>query len=434
MNDTTFLYRNIANSNELYCEDILLATLAKEFGTPLYVYSQTQLLENFRAFKSAISQMDAKNYVSYAVKANSNIEILKLLATEGAGASVVSGGELRVALLSGFDPNKITFDGPGKTDAEIIYALKSDIFAIDVESLQELHVINEIAGGLKLRAGICIRVNPHIDAKTHPYISTGLSENKFGIAIDDSVEAYRIASGLSNIEIVGIHCHIGSQITDLSVFIAAAESLTKFVQDLQTKDGISLRHINFGGGQATSYHNVVSLPSPSQNDEKKDAALSFEDLANAVLPILSKTGCTINVEPGRSIIANSGVLITQILYTKANGNKNFVIVDAGMSDLIRPSLYQAFHQIVPLSVQKETGINVVDVVGPICETGDFLAHARELPIVDRRDFLAVMCTGAYGYVLASNYNLRTKAAEVMVNGNSYRVIRYRELIEDISGV
>lgn len=434
MNDTTFLYRKDTDSNILCCEDISLKRLAEEFGTPLYVYSQAQLLKNFRAFKKAISDSEPKNFVSYAVKANSNIEILKLLASEGAGASVVSGGELRVALLAGFDPNKITFDGPGKTDAEIKFALESNIYAIDIESFQELDVVNEIAKDLNKKARICIRVNPHIDAKTHPYISTGLSENKFGIPIDDSIEAYRIASLQSNIEIIGIHCHIGSQITDIDVFIEAAESLAKFVRDLKAQEGITLKHINFGGGQATPYHNVVSIPVLSSDDHENDTLLSFDELASAILPILTKTGCTINVEPGRSIIANSGVLITEVLYTKANGNKNFVIVDAGMSDLIRPSLYQAYHQIVPLSIKENIVTNVVDVVGPICETGDFFAHDRELPTVNRRDMLALMCTGAYGYVLASNYNLRAKAMEVMVDNDSYRVIRKRESIEDISGI
>jgi diaminopimelate decarboxylase len=431
VNDTTFSYRNLSDRSELYCEDVALAKLVTEFGTPLYVYSQTQLLKNFRSLKESISKSSKDNFVSYALKANSNIEILRLLSLEGAGASVVSGGELRVALRTGFDPNKITFDGPGKTDEEITYALKSNIYAIDVESLQELHVINEIAGQLGVKARICIRVNPHIDAKTHPYISTGLSENKFGIAIDDSVEAYRIASTLPNIEITGIHCHIGSQITDLSVFIESAESIEKFVRELKINESIVLKHINFGGGQAVTYHNVIQHSSLHDNVEEKSAIFSIEDYAKIVMPILMKTGCTINIEPGRSIVANSGVLLTNVLYTKSNGNKNFVIVDAGMNDLIRPSLYHAYHQIVPVSLHTNSVHNTVDIVGPICETGDFLAQDRNLPIVRRGDLLAVMCIGAYGYVLASNYNLRTRAAEILISGNSYHVIRERELVDDI---
>ncbi len=431
MSDTTFSYRALSNHSELYCEDVVLAKLASEFGTPLYVYSQTQLLANFRSFNAAIIKNGIKNYVSYAVKANSNIELLKLLASEGSGASVVSGAELLVALRSGIDPKKITFDGPGKTDEEITFALKSNIFAIDVESLQELHIINDIAGKLSVKAPICIRVNPHVDAKTHPYISTGLSENKFGIAIDDSIEAYRIARVLPNIEIIGIHCHIGSQITDLSVFKEAAESISGFVITLKEKENIALKHINFGGGQAVEYHNAISHPSLPEVTKSKGNILSFKDITEAVMPILLKTGCTVNVEPGRSIVANSGVLISKVLYTKSNGNKNFVIIDAAMNDLIRPSLYHAYHQIVPLSLQTNSPQSIVDIVGPICETGDFLAQDRGLPIVDRSDLLAIMCTGAYGYVLASNYNLRPKAVEVLVEGSSYKIIRERERIEDI---
>ncbi len=431
MNDTTYSYRDLSGHSKLYCEDVSLAKLASEFGTPLYVYSQAQLLDNFRSFNQSISKSSKKNYVSYAVKANSNPELLKLLASEGAGASVVSGAELLIALRCGIDPKKITFDGPGKTDEEITFALNSNIFAIDVESLQELHVVNDIAGKLSIKGPICIRVNPHVDAKTHPYISTGLSENKFGIAIDDSSEAYRIANSLPNIEIIGIHCHIGSQITDLSVFKEAAESIVKFVIMLKEEEHISLKHINFGGGQAVEYHNAIRHPLLPESSEANSKILSFEDITKAVMPILMESGCTINVEPGRSIVANSGVLISKVLYTKSNGKKNFVIIDAGMNDLIRPSLYHAYHQIVPLSLQINSSQNIVDVVGPICETGDFLAQDREMPVVDRGDHLSIMCTGAYGYVLASNYNLRAKAAEILVDGNSYKIIREREQIEDI---
>ena len=292
-------------------------------------------------------------------------------------------------------------------------------------------MVNDIAGKLGRKAPICIRVNPHIDAKTHPYISTGLSENKFGIALSDSANAYRIARDLVNIEIVGIHCHIGSQITDLSVFIEAAESIQEFVSQLKENEGIALKHINFGGGQAVEYHNAISHPSLPNITETKEEILSFEEITNAVMPILMKTGCNINVEPGRSIVANAGILITKVLYTKSNGNKNFVIVDAGMNDLIRPSLYHAYHQIVPLTLQTNPLKNIVDIVGPICETGDFLAQDRDMPVVSRGDLLSIMCTGAYGYVLASNYNLRPKAAEILVDGSSYKVIRERERIEDI---
>ncbi len=431
MNDTRFLYRDLPERSELFCEDVSLAELAIKFGTPLYVYSKKQILNNYRSFAEAIRKTGDNNYVSYAVKANSNLEILKMLASEGAGASVVSGGELLAALKAGFDTSKITFDGPGKNDDEILYALKSNILAIDVESLQELHVINELAGQLDVICGICIRVNPHVDAKTHPYISTGLSENKFGISIDDIAEVFRIAKDMPNISIIGLHSHIGSQITELAPFVEAAESIAEFVINLRETDQIKIKHINFGGGQAISYHNVVAHPFLQKDEMEAQLIPSFEDFAKAVLPILSKTGCSINIEPGRAIIANSCVLLTKVLYTKSNGAKNFVIVDAGMNDLLRPSLYQAYHQIAPISLTKNIGSQKVDVVGPICETGDFFAHDRLMPNLSRGDTLAVTCVGAYGYVLSSNYNLRPCAAEVLVDGNSYRIIRERERVEDI---
>jgi diaminopimelate decarboxylase len=431
VNDTTFLYRDFEAGANLFCEDMSLAEIASKYGTPLYIYSKKQILENFRSFNDAIKKSNSKNYVSYAIKANSNLEILKILASEGSGASVVSGGELIAALKAGFDPAKITFDGPGKNDDEIILALQSDIFAIDIESIQELFVVNEIAGNLKTTARICIRVNPHVDAKTHPYISTGLSHNKFGIPFENAFAAYRLAKSLPNIEIVGLHSHIGSQITELSPFIEAAESIVEFINDLKEKEDIELKHINFGGGQAVEYHNVVNHPLLKEVEKESKNIPSFEEFVNAVLPILSKTGCTINIEPGRAVIANTCAIISKVLYTKSNGEKNFLIVDAAMSDLMRPSLYQAYHEIIPLKLNAQTGTKVVDIVGPICETGDFLAQDRKMPNADRGDMIAVLCAGAYGYVLASNYNLRPRAAEVLVDGNSMRIIRKRERVEDI---
>ncbi len=431
MNDTTFLYRDSDGGIDLYCEDMSVADIASQYGTPLYLYSKNQILGNFRSFNEAIKKSSSNSYVSYAIKANSNIEILKILATEGSGASVVSGGELIAAIRAGFDPAKITFDGPGKNNEEIILALRSNIFAIDIESIQELSVVNDIAGKLTTTARICIRVNPHVDAKTHPYISTGLSHNKFGIPFEGAFEAYRIAKSLPNIEIVGIHSHIGSQITELPPFVEAAESLVEFISELRTKENITFRHINFGGGQAVDYHNVVNHPLLS-NEEKSEATIpSFEEFINAVLPILSKTGCTINIEPGRAVIANSSAIISKVLYTKSNGEKNFVIVDAAMSDLMRPSLYEAYHEIIPVKLSNHSSSKTFDVVGPICETGDFLAKDRKIPIAERGDLLAILCAGAYGYVLASNYNLRPRAAEVLVDGNSARIIRERERVEDI---
>ena len=431
MNDTTFLYKDTSGNPALYCEDVLLAGLAAKFGTPLYVYSKAQILRNIRKFKSLFAEGDS-NYVSYAIKANSNPEILTILAGEGAGASVVSGGELRAALKAGFDPKKITFDGPGKTDEEITLALRSGIFAIDIESIQELSVVNDIAASLGMKASICIRVNPHIDAKTHPYISTGLSHNKFGIPFENAFEAYLLAHSLSHIEISGIHCHIGSQITTLEPFIESAESIAQFISELKIKEGIEIRHINFGGGIGVKYHSSVSH---KFLDDKTETPLppifTEKDFQDAIFPILSGTGCTFNFEPGRAIIADAGVLLAKTLYTKSNMEKHFVIIDASMTDLIRPSLYHAYHQIAPLSLTKGTPLVTYDVVGPVCESTDFLAQDRSLPKMERGDLLAILSTGAYSYVLASNYNLRTRAAEVLVEGNSYRIIRKRERIEDI---
>jgi diaminopimelate decarboxylase len=432
VNDTTFLYRDIVGKPKLYCEDSSLGEIAIKYGTPLYVYSQAQTLKNFTLFADAIKKTGAKNWVSYAIKANSNLEILKLLAAQGAGASVVSGGELLAALKAGFEPQKISFDGPGKTDNEISLAISKNIFAIDIESIQELSVVDEIAQSLGKIARICIRVNPHVDAKTHPYISTGLAHNKFGIPFDQARKAYRAAKNLPNIEIIGLHSHIGSQITELEPFIEAAESIAQFVSDLRAQEGIEIMHINVGGGEGISYHNVVTHPLLPK-DETVNSIPIIEDFVSAVVPILSRTGCTINTEPGRAIVANACALITKVLFTKSNGEKHFVIVDAAMSDLMRPSLYQAYHEIVPLRINPNSNQKKVDVVGPICETGDFLAKDRLLIAADRGDLLAVLCAGAYGYVLASNYNLRPRAAEILVDGNSSKIIRERERVEDIIG-
>ena len=432
MNDTTFLYRDISGVPQLFCEESSLNEIAATYGTPLYVYSRSQILRNYTSFAKAIQKTGEQNWVSYAIKANSNLEILKLLASQGAGASVVSGGELLAALKAGFDPQKISFDGPGKTDDEISLAITKNIFAIDIESMQELSVVNEIARSLGKKARICIRVNPHVDAKTHPYISTGLSHNKFGIPFEDAFSAYRSANNSPNIEIIGLHSHIGSLITDLAPFVEAAESISQFIKDLRQIEGIELQHINIGGGQAIAYHNVVTHPLLPK-DETANAIPTFEEFVSAVVPILSKTGHTINIEPGRAIIANACVMITKVLYTKSNGEKHFVIVDAAMNDLLRPSLYQAYHEIVPLQLAAKSHHKKVDVAGPICETGDFFAKDRLMPDADRGDMLAVLCTGAYTSVLASNYNLRPRAAEVLVDGNSSKIIKERERIENIIG-
>jgi diaminopimelate decarboxylase len=430
---TTFHYNDSNDGAELWCENVKLRDIANVYGTPTYIYSKAQLLFNLREFTSALQKFSSRgNYVSYAVKANSNHSILQLLATEGAGADVVSGGELLAALKAGFAPKKITYDGPGKTRREITLALEKDIYGFNVESLEEIDVINAIAGSLGKKAKISIRVNPDVDAKSHPYISTGMREHKFGIDIYHALDAYRYASKKENIIIAGIHSHIGSQVTELDPFIKAAHSSVAFVKQL-TDEGIMLEHLNIGGGQAIQYHNVAThplLPNDMSVDDEPKVIPQLHEYVEATMPILSESGLRIMFEPGRAIVANTSVLLTEVLYKKSNPEKTFVIADAGMSDLIRPSLYEAYHQVVPLLLTGNKS-EKIDVVGPICESSDFIALSRVLPTLSQGDMLAVMCTGAYGFVMTSNYNLRPRPAEVMVDGDSHTVIRQRQNIEDI---
>jgi diaminopimelate decarboxylase len=420
-----FAYRNDA----LRCEDVPLADLAAEYGTPLYVYSKRQILENFRAFSSALALEDSRHYVSYAVKANSNIEILRLLAAEGAGAEVVSGGELMLARAAGFSASVINFDGVGKRDEEIVAGLEENILAFDVESEEELQVINDLAAARGQSARVSIRVNPDVDAKSHPYISTGMAENKFGVDIATALGTFEKARDLPHLEVVGIHTHIGSQITSLSPFIEAALSIAEFVDRLRSI-GIRIEHLNFGGGQGIRYMNVLRHPLLPSEPEDREKIPALEKFVHVVIPLLRETGCTLVFEPGRAIVANAGALLTRVLFTKATPAKEFCIVDAGMNDLIRPCLYDAYHQIVPCALD-ERPIRRVDVVGPVCETSDFLALNRELADPRRGDLLAAMCAGAYGYSLASNYNMRARPAEVLVDGGSARLIRERERISDL---
>jgi diaminopimelate decarboxylase len=423
------------NEASLLCEEVTLSVIANTFGTPLYVYSKRQMVQNFHSFDETLKSSGKEHYVSYALKANSNIELLKILAEEGAGADVVSAGELLAALAAGFTPEKITFDGTGKTDSEIELALKANIHAFNVESLEELSVINGIAEKFGLRAKVSIRVNPDVDAKSHPYISTGLKENKFGIDMENAREAFIYASKQPALEVVGIHVHIGSQITSLDPFIKAARSTVKFVNSLRVKSGIVLEHLNFGGGQGIHYRNVVRHPLLPKDElgEEGEYVPSLSEFVGAVLPILDQTGLKIIFEPGRAIVANACALLATVLYTKANSKKKFVITDTGMTELIRPCLYEAYHQVAPLELVGGA-TQKVDVVGPICETSDFLAQSREMPALKRGDSIAVLCAGAYGYTLASNYNLRPRAAEVLVDGTEYRLIRERERVEDVAGV
>ena len=434
LDQQAFRYSNDAEPR-LLCEEVPLSELAQEFGTPLYVYSKRQIVENFQSFNATLKASGKQHYVSYAVKANSNLELLRILAEEGSGADVVSAGELLAALAAGFAPEKITFDGTGKTDQEIELALKANIHAFNVESLEELTVINGIAERMGVRAKVSIRVNPDVDAKSHPYISTGMKENKFGIDMENAREAFIYASKHPALEVVGIHVHIGSQITSLDPFIKAARSTVKFVNSLRVKSGIVLEHLNFGGGQGIHYRNVVKHPLLPKDElgEEGEYVPSLSEFVGAVLPILDQTGLKIIFEPGRAIVANACALIAKVLYTKSNSLKKFVITDTGMTELIRPPLYEAYHQVAPLEL-KQGPKEKVDIVGPICETSDFLAQSREMPALTRGDTIAVLCAGAYGYTLASNYNLRPRAAEILVDGSDYRVIRERERIEDVVGL
>lgn len=414
--------------NQLFCEDVSVQEIAEEFGTPLYLYSKQQMIENYRSIDSAFADVD--HIICYALKANSNLELLKLLAKEGAGADAVSAGEIHCALKAGFSPSKITFAGVGKRDDEIEYALKQNIFSFNVESIEELSVINEIAGRLNTKARIALRINPDIDASTHPYISTGLKTNKFGIDITVAVETFNYAASLQHLHVDGIHTHIGSQILKLDPFIQTAQTVVSMVEELRS-GGINIQHIDFGGGYGVTYKNAIRHPLlPVEEATGADETPGNNAFITSVLPILKQAKCKLMIEPGRSIVANTGILITKVLYRKDNGVKKFVIVDAGMNDLIRPSLYQAYHQIVPLTLN-DTEKETVDIVGPVCETGDFFARERTMPLVKRGDYIAILTAGAYGFSVSSHYNARPSAAEVLVNGDKVRVIREREKIEEL---
>ncbi len=418
----SFTYKN----NALHCEDISLRHLAQEFGTPLYVYSQSTILENCRAVEQSFDGFP--HLTTYAVKANGNVRLLNIIAEQGFGADVGSAGELSIALKAGFLPSKISFSGVGKRDDEIEFALSKKILAFNVESEQEIEVINALALRLGLIAPILLRLNLDIDAGTHAYISTSKKQNKFGIASGKAVSVLQRAKQLPGIFVRGIHSHIGSQITNVDAFVAAAHALKALVAELRAC-GVEVHDLDFGGGFGVQYHGFIAHPQiPFEKAEAKN--LSIGAFICAILPILKETGCAISIQPGRSIVANAGVLISRVLYRKETGERTFIIVDGGMNDLIRPSLYQAHHQIVPIELDNRT-FESVDIVGPCCESGDFFAQERALPKVDRGDILSVMCTGAYGYVLSSNYNARLRPAEVLVSGNKAELIRRRESLDDL---
>jgi diaminopimelate decarboxylase len=388
--------------------------ISQRVGTPFYCYSSRTLANHFHAFDRAFDGVP--HVICFAVKANPAMALLRLLGWEGAGADIVSGGELYRALRAGIDPGKIVYAGVGKRRDEIEYALKMDILMFNVESGEELLAIGRAAGAMRKRARIALRVNPDIDAKTHPYISTGLKKNKFGIALEQALEYYQMAKGLANVDVVGIHQHIGSQITEVQPFVDAIRKTTGFVKELRSA-GIDIHYINIGGGLGITYKDETP-PLP-------------QDLADSIRPLLAECGCTIVMEPGRALVGNAGILVTAVLYHKESGAKKFMVVDAGMNDLIRPSLYEAYHDIRTVIERPEAPQAAVDVVGPICESGDFLAKDRALPLVKQGELLAVMSAGAYGFSMSSNYNSRPRVAEVLVKGSEYFVIRERETYNDL---
>jgi len=404
-----FSYR----SGRLYCEEVDIQEIARDVGTPFYLYSHATIERHFRIFDAAFQDVD--RLICYSAKANSNMAILTLLARLGAGLDIVSGGELFKGLKAGFGADRIVYSGVGKRIDEIDYALNTGILMFNVESLEELQVIDARARDLNKIAPIAIRVNPDVDPQTHPYISTGLKKNKFGIDTKTAMQAYEIARGLKNVKIVGIDCHIGSQISAAEPFADAIGNITTLAKEL-AELGIEISYLDMGGGLGITY-NRESPPEPNE-------------YAHAIQKMLKTAPYKLILEPGRVIVGNAGILVTAVLYRKQVPDKTFVITDAAMNDLIRPSLYQAYHAIQPV-VQKSENRIMADVVGPICESGDFLATDRELADVNKGDLLAVMSAGAYGYVMSSNYCSRTKVPEVIVHNDAYHVTNKRQNYEDL---
>jgi len=404
-----FIYKD----GRLFCEDVSIEKIADEIGTPFYLYSYKTLVRHFNAFNNAFSEVD--HITCFSVKSNSNISILRLFSKLGGGADIVSEGELYRAIKAGINPNRIVYSGVGKREDEIEYAILSDILMFNVESHQELLKIDEIAKKLNKKARISIRVNPDIDPKTHPYISTGMRENKFGIDYKDAIEEYKFAKGLKNIEIIGISCHIGSQLLQISPFVDSLKRLLSLTKKLE-EEGIRIRYLDIGGGLGIRY-----------SDEKPPHPNEY---AEAIKKEIRGLDLTLILEPGRVIVGNAGILVSRVLYKKEQHGKIFFIVDAGMNDLIRPSLYGSYHEIWPV-VKRDREVVEADIVGPICESGDFFAKKRRIQDLEPGDLIAIMSAGAYGFVMSSNYNSRPRAAEVMVKEDKFYVIRERERYEDL---
>lgn len=405
-----FQYKN----EQLYVEDLPVKQLAEEFGTPLYIYSRATLERHWHAFDSALGKHP--HLICYAVKANSNIGILNVMAKLGSGFDIVSQGELERVLAAGGDASKVVFSGVAKSRAEIMRALEVGIRCFNVESVAELHHINQIAGEMSKVAPISLRVNPDVDAHTHPYISTGLKENKFGVSVDEARAVYKLAATLPHVKITGMDCHIGSQLTELQPFLDATDRLIRLIEQLQ-EDGITLKHLDLGGGLGVTYTDETP-PHPS-------------DYAAALLNKLKGyENLEIILEPGRAIAANAGILVAKVQYLKSNESRNFAITDTGMNDMIRPALYEAYMNIIEIDRTLEREKAIYDVVGPVCETSDFLGKQRELAIAEG-DYIAQRSAGAYGASMSSNYNSRPRTAEVLVDGDKAHLIRRRESLSEL---
>ena len=399
--------------NELYAEEVRLADIVAKVGSPVYVYSHATLERHFKAFDDAFAPVP--HTVCYSVKANSTQSVLKTFVNLGGGADIVSGGELYRALKAGVDPKKVVYSGVGKKDDEIEYALYTGILMFNVESEQELTRISELASRVGKKAGIAIRVNPDVDPGTHPYITTGLKNAKFGITIDRAMGEYERAAGLPGIDVIGIDMHIGSQLTKVNPFVDSIEKLKTMIGKLKEM-GINLKYFDCGGGLGIQYNNEEP---PLPADYGKEIIAATKDL-----------GMHLVFEPGRNIVGNAGILVARCLYTKERDEKNFIMIDAGMNDLARPALYGSFHGVQPVKKDQD-GMITADIVGPICESGDFLVKDREVPMFKQGDLMAFMSAGAYGFAMSSSYNSRPRAAEVMVKGGAFEVVRERETVEDL---
>jgi diaminopimelate decarboxylase len=409
--DGEFFYSN----GTLACEEVSLRQIADEYGTPTYIYSKGAIVSRFHRYRQALEGL--KHRVCFAVKANSNLAVLATLAKEGAGFDIVSGGELYRVLAAGADASSVVFSGVGKTEAEIRYAIESGIHSFNCESEAEVHAISKIASSLGKVASIALRVNPDVDAVTHPYISTGLREHKFGVAMEEAPQIYARIAALPGIVPEGVSCHIGSQLLESGPLMEAARKMIALVERLRA-EGLAISHLDLGGGIGVPYRH---------SDTNVDLGSVVRQLRALVEPL----GLTLMLEPGRSIVAEAGVLLCRVTLTKHNGRKSFVVVDAGMNDLIRPALYQAHHEIIPVAAPKGEGEAEVDVVGPVCETGDFFARGRSMPEVKAGDLVAIQTAGAYGFVLSSNYNSRPRACELLVDSHRVLVARQRETYADL---